>query len=162
MSRLRIRGACATAGVAALLVTGAGVGAAGAGGNGAVTFTDNQHAVVDVFTTVNPCTGDPGTIDALENQVFHGTVNKTGSWFTGTVEGRFTFTPDDASKATYTGHFATWFGDENNLRNGVEHSTFDVNATGSDGSHLQFHDNAQATLNANGTVTVSFDHMSCA
>lgn len=36
-----------------------------------------------------------------------------------------------------------------------------MNATGNDGSHLQFHDNAQATLNANGTVTVSFDHASC-
>ena len=135
--------------------------AAVAGGNGAITFTDTQHGVVDVFQDVNPCTGDPGTVSAVENQIFHGTINKTGSWFTGTVEGKFTFTPDDPSKVTYTGHFATWFGDENNLRNGVEHSTFNVNGIGSDGSHLQFHDNAQATLNANGTVTVSFDHMSC-
>ena len=139
-----------------------GGSAAIAGGNGADTFTDNQHGVVDVFHDMNPCTGDPGTVSALENQIFHGTINKTGSWFTGTVEGKFTFTPDDPSKVTYTGHFATWFGDENNLRNDVEHSTFNVNATGTDGSHLQFHDNAQATLNANGTVTVSFDHMSCA
>ncbi|NUR15759.1 MAG: hypothetical protein HOQ13_05535 [Dermatophilaceae bacterium] len=160
MSRLSIRAALATAGVATLLVSGAG--AAGAGGNGAVTFTDNRHGVVDAFHDMNPCTGDPGTVRAVENQIFHSTINKTGSWFTGTVEGMFTFTPDNPSKVTYTGHFATWFGDENNLRNGVEHSTFNVNATGTDGSHLQFHDNAQATLNANGTVTVSFDHMSCA
>lgn len=132
-----------------------------AGGNGATTFTQNLHGVVDVFHDMNPCTGDPGTVSAIENQIFHGTINSTGSWFTGTVEGQFTFTPDDPSKVTYTGHFATWFGDENNLRNGVEHSTFNVNATGTDGSHLQFHDNAQATMNANGTVTVSFDHASC-
>lgn len=132
-----------------------------AGGNGATTFTDNEHGVVDVFHDMNPCTGDPGTVSAVENQIFHGTINKTGSWFTGTVEGQFTFTPDDPTKVTYTGHFATWFGDENNLRNGVEHSTFNVNATGTDGSHLQFHDNAQATVNADGTVTVSFDHASC-
>ena len=160
MSRLSIRATCAMAVVAPLLVVSAV--SAGAGGKGAVTFTDNQHSVVDVFHDMNPCTGDPGTVSAVENQIFHGTINKTGSWFTGTVEGKFTFTPDDPSKVTYTGHFATWFGDENNLRNGVEHSTFNVNATGTDGSHLQFHDNAQATLNANGTVTVSFDHMSCA
>ena len=138
-----------------------GAPSAFAGGNGATTFTDNQHGVVDVFQDVNPCTGDPGTVSAVENQIFHGTINKTGSWFTGTVEGQFTFTPDDPSKITYMGHFAIWFGDENNLRNDVEHSTFNVNATGTDGSHLQFHDNAQATLNANGTVTVSFDHASC-
>lgn len=160
MSRLSIRAAYVAFGMAALLA--AGSGAAGAAGNGATTFTDNEHGVVDVFASANPCTGDPGTVRAIENQVFHGTVSKTGSWFTGTVEGMFTFTPDNPAKVTYRGHFATWFGDENNLRNGVEHSTLNINATGSDGSHLQFHDNAQATLNANGTVTVSFDHMSCA
>jgi hypothetical protein len=157
--RLGSRTAIAVLGVAPLLALGSA--GAYAGGSGATTFTDTQHGVVDVFQDVNPCTGDPGTVSAVENQVFHGTINKTGSWFTGTVEGKFTFTPDDPTKVTYAGHFATWFGDENNLRNGVEHSTFNVNATGSDGSHLQFHDNAQATLNANGTVTVSFDHMSC-
>ncbi len=151
----------ALAAMAAAPLLAAGAMSASAGGNGALTFTDNQHGVVDVFHDMNPCTGDPGTVSAVENQIFHGTINKTGSWFTGTVEGKFTFTPDDPSKVSDTGHFATWFGDENNLRNGVEHSTFNVNATGTDGSHLQFHDNAQATLNANGTVTVSFDHTSC-
>lgn len=132
-----------------------------AGGNGATTFTDNLHGVIDVFQNPNPCTGDPGTVSAIENQIFHGTINQTGTWFTGTIEGKFTFTPDDPTKITYTGHFATWFGDENNLNNGVQHSTFNVNALGTDGSHLQFHDNAQATVNANGVVTVAFDHMSC-
>lgn len=156
---LRVKAALATTAATSLLLLGAGT--ATAAGNGATTFTDNQHGVVDVFSDVNPCTGAPGTISAVENQIFHGTINKTGSWFTGTVEGQFTFTPQDASQPSYSGHFTTWFGDENNQRNGVEHSTFNVNATGSDGSHLQFHDNAQAAVNANGTVTVSFDHMSC-
>ena len=162
--RLGMRAAWATAAATSLLLIGAV--SATAAGNGATSFTDNEHGVVDVFHDMNPCTGDPGTVSAVENQIFHGTINKTGSWFTGTVEGQFTLTPDDPNKVTYTGHFVNWFGDENNLRNGVEHSTFNVNATGSDGSHLQFHDNAKATLNANananGTVTVSFDHMSCA
>jgi hypothetical protein len=138
-----------------------GASSATAGGNGATTFTDNEHGVIDVFHDMNPCTGDPGTVSAVENQIFHGTINKTGSWFTGTVEGKFTFTPDDPSKVTYTEHFQNWFGDENNQKSDVEHSTFNVNATGTDGSHLQFHENAQATLNANGTVTVSFDKLSC-
>jgi hypothetical protein len=71
------------------------------------------------------------------------------------------FVPDDPSRPSYAGHFTEWFGDENNLQNGVEHSTFNVEATGSDGSHLKFHDNSQATMNANGVVTVSFDHMFC-
>ena len=158
--RVGMRMAVAAIGTAPLLVLG-GAGAH-AGGNGATTFTDNQHGVVDIIQDMNPCTGDPGTVTALENQIFHGTINKTGSWFTGTVEGKFTFVPDDPTKVSYTGHFAMWFGDENNLHNGVEHSTFNINATGTDGSHLQFHDNAQATVNANGVVTVSFDHMSCA
>ena len=43
----------------------------------------------------------------------------------------------------------------------MRHSTFNVNALGADGSHLQFHDNAQATVNADGVVTVAFDHYSC-
>ena len=135
--------------------------AATAGGNGAQTFTQNLHGVIDSFPTSNPCTGDPGTVSAIENQIFHGTINSTGSWFTGTVEGQFTFTPQDPSKVTYTGHFVNWFGDENNLRNGVQHSTFNINATGTDGSHLQFHENMQAAMNAGGTITVSFDHLSC-
>jgi len=149
------------AALAAIPLMAFGVPTAMAGGNGATTTTDNAHGVIDVFHDVNPCTGDPGTVSAVENQVFHSTINKTGAWFTGTVEGKFTFVPDDASKVTYTGHFATWFGEEDNLKSYVKHSTFNVNAVGADGSHLQFHDNAQATLNANGTVTVSFDHASC-
>lgn len=155
--RLRSRATLAAIGVVPLLAL-ASAGAYAAG-TGATTFTDTQQGVVDVFQDVNPCTGDPGTVSAVENQIFHSTINQTGSTFTGTVEGKFTFTPDDSSKVTYTGHFSTWFGD--NLRTNVEVSTFNVNAIGSDGSHLQFHDNSRATLNPDGTVTVTFDHMSC-
>ena len=132
-----------------------------AGGNGAQTFTQNDHNVTDSVPSANPCTGDTGTLTETYNDIFHGTINKTGSWFTGTVEGKFTFVPDDPTAVTYTGHFATWFGDENNLQNDVEHSTFNVHATGSDGSTLSFHENAQAAMNANGVITVSFDNMRC-
>ena len=138
-----------------------GAPAALAGGNGATTFTQNQHGVTDTMPSANPCTGDTGKLTETFNDIFHGTINKTGSWFTGTTEGWFTFVPDDPTKATYTGHFATWFGDENNLQNDVEHSTLNIHATGSDGSTLAFHENAQAAMNANGVITVSFDKMSC-
>jgi len=132
--------------------------AAFAGGNGALTFTQHDHGVVDVSSDVNPCTGDVGTVTMTYDDIFHGTMNKTGSWFTGTDHGTVGFVPDNPAAVTYSGHFAAWFGDENNLRNDVEHSTFNAQLTGTDGSRLGLHDNAQATLNANGVVTVSFDH----
>jgi hypothetical protein len=136
-----------------------------AGANGAQTFTQHDKHITQVMPpgtgNGNPCTGADGTLTLTFNDVFHGTINKTGSWFTGTVTGTLLFVPLDSSQPTYTGHFTNWFGDENNHRNGVEHSTFNVNAWGSDGSHLLFHDNAQATMNANGVITVSFDHAFC-
>lgn len=138
-----------------------GAAPAFAGGNGATTFTQHDHAVAESFASPNPCTGDAGTVSDVHNAVFHGTINSTGSWFTGTVEGQFTFTPADPTKVGYTGHFTNWFGDENNQRNGVEHSTFNIVATGTDGSRLQFHENAQMTMTANGVITVNFDKVSC-
>jgi hypothetical protein len=134
-----------------------------AGGNGAQTFTQVDKNVVQVMTeNANPCTGDLGTLTLTYNDVFHGTSLPNGtSWFTGTLTGTLSFVPDDSTKPSYTGHFANWFGDENNLKNGVEHSTMNVNATGSDGSHLVFHENDQAATNANGLITVSFQHAFC-
>ena len=140
-----------------------GTSAAFAGGNGATTFTQNDHGVTDVSADFNPCTGEPGTLTQTYNDVFHGTINKTGSWFTGTLTGSIQFVPDNPASPTYTGHFQAWFGDENNLQNEVSHSTSNFRVTGSDGSTLSMHDNMQATMNANGVITVSFDHsnMSC-
>ena len=137
------------------------VPAAMANANGARTFTQHNHHVTDTQRSANPCTNDTETLTTTSNSVFHGTINKNGSWFTGTAEGTFTFVPDNPAAVTYTGHFTTWFGDENNRQNGVEHSTFNVHATGSDGSRLTFHENAQAAMNANGVITVSFDKMRC-
>jgi hypothetical protein len=132
-----------------------------AGGNGATTFTQNDHGATDSFVDVIPCTGAPATINLTFNDVFHGTINKTGSWFTGTMTGSVLAVTLGPNPITYTGHFTTWFGDENNLQNDVEHSTFNVRLTGSDGSTIAFHENAQAAMNANGIITVSFDKMVC-
>src|SRR5262249_39549986 len=91
-----------------------GVPAALADGNGARTFTQHQHHVTDTQRSPNPCTGDTGTLHETFNAIFHGTINKNGSWFTGPVEGKFPFVPDTPAAVTYTGHFQSWFGDENN------------------------------------------------
>lgn len=153
---VKVSGALAS--TAALCTLGTSV--AFAGGNGATTFTQNDHDVTQVMPDINPCTGEPGTTTQTFNDVFHGTINKTGSWFTGTTTGSIQFVPDDPASPTYTGHFQFWFGDENNLRNGVEHDTSNFRVTGSDGSIIAGHNNAQVTMNANGVFTVSFDHFS--
>jgi hypothetical protein len=154
----------ALTGAAGVLLAFAAV--ASAGGNGAQTFTQIDKNVVQVMPpgpdSSNPCTGDLGTLTLTFNDVFHGTSLANGtSWFTGTITGTLVFVPVEPARPTYTGHFTQWFGDENNLRNDVEPSTFNVNATGSDGSHLVFHENDQAATNANGVVTVSFQHVIC-
>ncbi len=150
---------------AALLGTTAAVfalstSAAFAGGSGASTFTQTDHDLTQTMADVNPCTGETGTTTLTFNDVFHATINKTGSWFTGTTTGQIQFVPDNPASPTYTGHIQFWFGDENNLRNGVEHDTSNFRVTGTDGSVIAGHNNATATLNANGVITVSFDHIS--
>src|SRR5438094_1549460 len=122
MRRIRFMGAMLAMAMFGLV----GASAAQAGGNGARTFTQHDHGLTMVIHDVNPCTGAPSTITLVVNDVFHGTINKTGSWFTGTIEGTFSLVPDDLAQPSYTGHFAQWFGDENNLRNDVEHSTFNI------------------------------------
>jgi hypothetical protein len=150
------------AAVAAVLMSASASFAAGAG---AVTFTQTFHNATDSFPTPNPCSGVSGTVAITYNGVFHATFLTSGvgagtGWATGTQTGDVVFTPDDPSQPTYTGHFTIWFGDDNNLRNGVEHSTFSVHATGSDGSTLSFHDVAHLSTSATG-ATFSFDKPTC-
>src|SRR5262249_1281506 len=111
----------------------------------------------DSFAAANPCTGAPGTVTLTYNGVLHFTVNKAGSlWATGTQTGDFVLVPDDPAQPTYTGHFTAWFGVSDNRQNGVDHSTFTIHGTGSDGSKLQFHDTMHLSASASGAV-VSFD-----
>jgi hypothetical protein len=80
---------------------------------------------------------------------------------TGTFTGTVTVVPQDPSLPTFTGHFATWFGENSNQKTFNDTDTFTVILTGSDGSTLKFHETAHITVNANGEVTVEFDKPSC-
>ena len=53
-----------------------------------------------------------------------------------------------------------WFGDGNNNRNGVEHSTMNVHHGSAAWLILRFQ-NVRATMNANGVITVSLDKARC-
>lgn len=133
-----------------------------ADGNGARTFTQTFHNATDSFANPNPCTGAPGTVTITYNGVMHSTINKAGDfWITGTETGSFVFIPDDLTQPSYIGHFTTWFGESDNLQNDVQHMTFSVHGTGSDGSSIVFHETQHLSTNANGVVTVSFDKPIC-
>jgi hypothetical protein len=153
------------ASVAVMAVLVFTIATASGAGAGAETFTQTFHNATDSFPSPNPCTGVSGMVSITYNGVFHVTALTSGqgagtSWATGTQTGDFVFTPDDVSQPSFTGHFTTWFGDNNNLHNGVEHSTFSLHGTGSDGSTLQFHDIAHLSVSATG-VTLSFDKPTC-
>jgi hypothetical protein len=149
LKRGALLGAVMSGAVIALLVVA--TRPAVADGQGATTFTQTFHNATDSFAAPNPCTGAPGMVTITYNGVLHVTVNKAGA---------FALTPDDLTQPTYSGHFTTWFGDSDNRRNGVEHSTFTAHGTGSDGSTLRFHDTMHLSVSASGAV-VSFDKPSC-
>ncbi len=108
-----------------------------------------------------PCRDFKATITITYNGVLHFTVNKAGDfWATGTMTGTATAVPLDPSNPSFTGKFTTWFGEADNKQNGVDHSTFTVHLTGSDGSTIKFHDTAHVSSSASG-MTVSFDKARC-
>jgi hypothetical protein len=136
--------------------------AAFADGNGAQTFTQLQKDIVQSGPAGNPCTGDPGTLTTISSSIFHVTANAAGGEeATLTVEGKAQFVPDDPNLPAYTGQFVNFFGHDINLQNEVEQFTSNIEAVGSDGSHLKFHGNGVVTLNANGVVSVHFTNFFC-
>jgi hypothetical protein len=92
--------------------------------------------------------------------VFHATFFTNGDefWVTGMDEGTATFTPDDPSGVSATGHFASWFEESSNNKNDVQHDTNTFNLTGTDGSHTIVHATDHLSTNANGVVTVNFSN----
>ena len=158
----RLVEAATLAAVVALLSAGAAL--ADAGGQGTVTITEHAHDVTLFSDPVtNPCTGQPGTLTAIAaNEVFHVTFFTVSDefWVTGTDEGTITFTPDDPNGVSASGHFAAWFGESLNEKNDVQHDTFNLTLTNTDGSHVVVHETTHLSTNAAGVVTVNFDKMS--
>ena len=111
--------------------------------------------------------GGPGLsiINATGNGVQHLNVNGTGDWFTETFEGQGTLVQTAGPDAgiVYQGHVVTWFGAEDNNRNGVQHATFNFNGTSvaNPAVTLSMHAAFDVTTNANGTVTASNFTVSC-
>src|SRR5438093_5102364 len=158
----RLARAASLSAVVALLAAGAALAAAG--GRGTVTITTHDHNV-QLFSdhVTNPCTGAPGTLTAVAaNEVFHVTFFTNGDefWVTGTDEGTATFTPDSPNGISASGHFAAWFGESLNEKNDVQHDTFNLTLTNTDGSHVVVHETSHLSTNAAGVVTVVFDKMS--
>ena len=131
--------------------------AAAPGGTGhTVTITQHQHDVFTEPNAVNPCNGHPITLTVDGNSVTHVTFfpDSDELWATFTETGKFTGVDGDI---TYTGHFTIWDNQNVNEQNANSTFTFSVRAFGSDGSVITGHEVAHLTINANGTVTVSFD-----
>ncbi len=128
----------------------------------AVTFTQTFHHATQTFPNSNPCTGAPGTVTLTFNGVFHVTMdNTTGTGhMTETMTGDFVFVPDDPTQPTFTGHFTSWDGENQNIQNFTATATFNLHGTGSDGSRLQGHFLAHISVSATG-ITILFDKMTC-
>lgn len=144
---------------AALALLTAGATLADAGGQGTVTTTQQFRGLVFSHLVTNPCTGDTGTLTAsVKTGVFHVTSFTTGPefWVTSTDEGTATFTPDDPTGVSASGHYAEWFGESFNNKNDVLHDTSMFNLKGSDGSHIVAQAVDHFSINANGVVTVTF------
>jgi hypothetical protein len=156
MIRGLMRAVVLAAAVSALFASSA---LASKGGAGTETFTEHAHEVLLFsFPVENQCTGSAGTLTATAaNEVFHITTQADGElWVTGTAEGSVTFVPFEEG-ISYSGHFATWFGEAINNRNSVGHSTTTFVLAGTDGSRTVIHMTSHLSTNAKGAVTVEFE-----
>ncbi len=154
----KLLGLVATA--AALLVLA--VPASADNGANAISFTQTINNQPIVFP-VTPLCGLPASIlTAQVNAVFHGTILTSGvgagtSWFTSTQTGFFTAVPTDGSLATFSGHFAVWFGDNNNLKNGTMAANINVQAVNDlTGATVNVNFVEHISVSATGQVTFFF------
>jgi hypothetical protein len=144
----------------ALMLASSGTALASKGGAGTETSTEHSHEVLlFAMPVVNPCTHEEGTLTAIAaNEVFHLTTHADGDlWATGTAEGTATFTPSEPGGLSYSGHFATWFGEALNNKNHVEHSTATFVLRAGDGSQVVIHMRSHLSTNAAGEITAKFE-----
>lgn len=156
IKHLRMSALISLAVMALLLVTGTSVYAK------AVTFTQTFQDVTQTFPTSNPCTGVPGTVTITFNGVVHVTMDTTTGTghMTETMTGDFVFVPDDPMQPTFTGHFTSWDGENQNIQNFTATATFNLHGTGSDGSRLQSNLLAHISVSATG-ITIQFFKTTC-
>jgi hypothetical protein len=123
------------------------------------TETETIHfSGTDVQADVNPCSGATGTLTFAFSGVVHTTTLDNGTFHeTSTVQGTFTFVPDDPSQPTYTGHATFWDGENENSKNFTATFTGNIVLRGSDGSRITDHARFHITVNADGTVTSFID-----
>ncbi len=133
-----------------------------------------MHAqVVQMDITAIPCPPPQppvpgGSLTGTFNGVMHININSAGDfWVTNTVAGTFTLVTQPqppAAPVTFTGHLATWFGISDNNRNGVDDFIANIQATGSDGTVITFHETMHISFTPAGFPTVAqvvFDKVAC-
>ena len=107
----------------------------------------------NVFTDVDPCTGEPARISALETGVIHTTAFPDHFHITGTLRATFTvdLLPTDG-RADGAGTYTVWFGDNVPKKlNGASTFTLNGKITYPDGTRGSFH-NVGHTTYAEGDV----------
>jgi hypothetical protein len=140
------------------LATAASAAAATGDSGNTVTTTQNFHGVV-TFPSANPCTGNPAVVTATSNVVTHETFFPATGEDHVTFTNEFSFTVAEAT-LTATGHFITHAEFNMNKQNSNSTFTASEHATESDGITVTYHEVAHFTLNADGTLTASFDRPS--
>ena len=128
---------------------------------GAVSTTTTEHGATETFTDVFPCGAEgPYDITITYNEVDHETVGPHSNHFTFTQTGTFVAVPQDPSQPTYTGHFTTWGGFNENAKNVGGTFTFSLHGTGPDGSTITFNSVEHVNISANG-VENEFSFENC-
>lgn len=115
------------------------------------------------------------------NAIMHSTVNKADDfWFTSTYTGDAAVYPivfaspgvpmvdendndvlDTSGVPLATGHLTTWFGEEDNNQNGVQHATLNFKGVEADGSPVSINAHFHISTNANGELTATPLNISC-
>ena len=124
------------------------------------TTTNHEKGLVEIFVDVLPtCEGGPEyTITTTANTIEHETIFDDGRVHaTFTQTGTFTAVPlDDPSLPSYTGKFTIWGGFNANGSTVNGTFTFNVRATGSDGSTFSNHIVDHFNERPDGTVNAFF------
>ena len=124
------------------------------------TQTHHEKGLVETFVDVVPSCEGGGPryqITTTSNLVEHETIFADGRVHaTFTQTGRFVAVPLRAGRPSYTGHFTTWGGFNQNGTTVNGTFTFNLNGTGSDGSMLSIHQIEHFNVRPDGTANEFF------